>query len=95
MPQPCLPAGRLQAQVVHLERRRPDKPNVGEGLQTLAQNPRRGLKTPTYMTLLRKLQNSSREANQLQDLDPGQLLQRLGQGLDALAAEALGLHRRE
>jgi hypothetical protein len=27
---------------------RADKPNVGEGLQTLAQNPRRGLKTPTY-----------------------------------------------
>jgi hypothetical protein len=24
------------------------KPNVGEGLKTLAQNHRRGLKTPTY-----------------------------------------------
>ena len=29
-------------------RARVDKPNVGEGLQTLAQNHRRGLKTPTY-----------------------------------------------
>ena len=26
------------------------RPNVGEGLQTLAQNHRRGLKTPTYKT---------------------------------------------
>ena len=26
-----------------------DRPNVGEGLQTLAQNPRRGLKTPTHI----------------------------------------------
>src|SRR4030042_4659493 len=28
--------------------RQADKPNVGEGLQTLAPNHRRGLKTPTY-----------------------------------------------
>ena len=45
----------MLSEAKHLEGWRPfarakaDKPNVGEGLQTLAQNHRRGLKTPTYM----------------------------------------------